>query len=113
VYEVRFAPEAVADIKSLPKNVRNSLKKEIRKLAANPIGPSLDLREPLQAWRSYHWRDYRVIFMIFEDLKTIAIAAVGKRLPGSQTDVYRKLERLAKEGTLAEKILRTLRKRGS
>ena len=110
--QIRFTREAAEDIRALPKNVRNSLKKEIQKLAADPFGPSLELREPLEAWRSYHWGNYRIIFRVFGDLETIAIAAVGKRRPGLQTDVYRKLERLVREGKLAEKILRAIREFG-
>lgn len=109
MYQVRFTREALEDVKALPKNVRNSLKKEIPKLAAHPIGLSLPLREPLEGWRSYHWRNYRIIFMAFEGLQTIAVGAVGKRHPGSQSDIYRKLERLAQEGKLAEKVLKIMR----
>ncbi|MCZ6751540.1 MAG: hypothetical protein O7E51_06905 [Acidobacteria bacterium] len=47
--------------------------------------------------------------MVFDDRETIAVAAVGKRLPRSKLDVYRKLERLASEGKLAQKILAALR----
>ena len=109
MYQVRLIREAVEDVKALPKHVRNSLKKEISKLAANPIGMSLPLRAPLEGWRSYHWRNYRILFMVFDEFETIAVAAVGKRHPGSQTDIYRKLERLAQEGKLAEKVLKILR----
>ena len=109
MYAIRFTQEAVEEVKALPKNVRNSLRKEIRKLAADPLGPSLELRDPLHGWRSYHWQNYRIVFRVLEDWKTVAIAAVGKRLPGSQTDIYRKLERLAREGKLADTLLRAVR----
>ncbi len=108
MYGIGFTAEAHSDIKALPKNVRNSLRKEIEKLAADPVGPSLNLRDPLQGWRSYHWRGYRIIFAVLEDRETVVIAAVGKRLPQSQADVYRRLEGLAKEGKLAEAILRAM-----
>ena len=109
MYQVRFTAAAHADIKSLPRNVQNSLKKEFQKLISDPIAQSLELREPLQGWRSYHWRNYRVIFNVFEGEEVIAVVAVGKRLPQSKTDVYRKLERLVREGKLAERILQTMR----
>jgi mRNA-degrading endonuclease RelE of RelBE toxin-antitoxin system len=109
VYQVRFTRGAVEDVRALPKNVRNSLKKEISQLAANPIGSSLPLREPLAGWRSYHWRNYRIIFVALEQSRTIVVEAVGKRDPGSQSDIYQKLERLAQEGKLAEKLLQILR----
>ena len=107
---LRFSEDAHADIKALPKNVRNLLKKELQKLAANPRGVSLELREPLHGFRSYHWRNHRIIFMISDELETLAVAAGGKRLPGAHADVYRKLEQLACEGKLAEQILSTLRR---
>ena len=110
MYQVRFSAEAHADVRGLPKHVRNSLKKELRRLAADPVGLSLELREPLQGFRSFHWRNYRVVFILSEELKSIAVAAVGQRLPGTNADVYRKLERLAREGKLAEQILLALRR---
>ncbi len=109
MYRILFTPEGKQDVDALPKKVKNSLKKEIQKLAADPRGASMPLREPLECWRSYHWRNYRIIFMLFDDMETIAVAAVGKRLPRSKLDVYRKLERLASEGKLAQKILTALR----
>ena len=109
MYRILFTPEGKQDVDALPKKVKNSLKKEIQKLAADPLGASIALREPLECWRSYHWRNYRIIFMLFDDMETIAVAAVGKRLPRSKLDVYRKLERLASEGKLAQKILAALR----
>ena len=110
MYQVRFSSEAHADIKALPKSIRNSLKKELMKLAADPVNLSLELREPLQGFRSYHWRNYRVVFIVSAELKSIAIAAVGKRIPGTHADVYRKLEQLAREGKLAEQLLSALRR---
>ncbi len=109
MYRILFTPEGKQDVDALPKKFKNSLKKGIQKLAADPHGTSMPLREPLEAWRSYHWRNYRIIFMLWEDTETIAVAAVGKRLPQSKLDVYRKLERLAREGKLAQKILAAIR----
>ncbi len=109
MYRILFTPEGKQDVDALPKKVKNSLKKELKKLAADPHRGSLALREPLEAWRSYHWRNYRIIFMPSADTETIAVAAVGKRLPQSKLDVYRKLERLASEGKLAQKILAAIR----
>ena len=109
MYRILFTPEGKQDVDALPKKLKNSLKKEIQKLPADPHGVSLPLREPLEGWRSYHWRYYRILFMLFDNMETIAVAAVGKRLPQSKMDVYRKLERLAREGKLAQKILAALR----
>lgn len=109
-YLVKFTDEGMADVGGLPKNIRNSLKKEIRgKLAVDPYGHSLELHEPLQGWRSFRYRNYRVVFKIYGDLRAIAIAGIGKRLPQSKSDIYKRLQTLATEGRLAEKILAGLR----
>ena len=110
MYQVRFSAEAHADVRGLPKHIRNSLRKELLKLAADPVGLSLELREPLQGFRSYHWRNYRVVFVLSDELKSIAVAAVGQRLAGTNADVYRKLEQLARKGKLAGQILSVLRR---
>jgi mRNA-degrading endonuclease RelE of RelBE toxin-antitoxin system len=86
------SPTTAGDLKSLPKNVKNFLLKEINaKLAYDPYGHSDPLRDPLEEYRSFHCQGYRVIFLIVDD-KTIAIGAVGKRMPQSVADVYRRLE---------------------
>jgi mRNA-degrading endonuclease RelE of RelBE toxin-antitoxin system len=110
VYDVRLTDEALADVRALPKNVKNFLKKEIsKKLARDPYGRSKELCDPLKGWRSFICGKYRVVFRVYDDLRVIAIAGIGERLPQSQRDVYRKLETLAAEGRLAQKVLRALR----
>ena len=110
MYTLKFTKDAIEDIRRLPKNVRNSLKKEFRaKLAVDPSACSIGFSEPLQGWRSFHWGRYRVVFKVYDDLRAIAVVGVGQRRPGYESDVYRKLEILARKGKLAERILRTLR----
>ncbi len=109
-YRIQFTEDALRDAKSLPKNVRNSLAKELKKkLTKDPAGCSEELRGPLAGWRSFHYRKYRVIFKLYPDLKIIAVAGIGKHSSQSNRDIYRKLELLAKRGRLAESILATLR----
>ena len=110
MYLVQFTDDALVNVRSLPKNVRNRLREEIReKVAKDPYGCSKELREPLEGFRSFSSRDDRVIFKVYEDLRTIGVAGIGKRDPRSQADVYKKLHTLAAEGKLAEKVLATLR----
>ena len=110
MYRPGFTDAALADVKSLPKNIKNVIKKEIReRLSKDPYGCSASLEEPLQEWRSFHCRNYRIVFRVLDDLKVLAIAAIGPRLPQSRADIYRRLESLAKEGRLAERVLATLR----
>lgn len=110
MYDVKFTDDGLADVKALPKHIKNSLKKAITaNLACDPRRHSKELGEPLKGWRSFLFGKYRVVFRIYDDLKTIAIAGVGERRPQSQSDVYRKLEALAAEGRLAQKVLNALR----
>lgn len=110
MYVIKFTEHGLADVKALAKNVRNSLKKDLlKKLAVDPYGTSVELVDPLKGWRSFHWKRYRVVFKVYEEVKTIAIAGVGERSAQSKENVYRQLEALAAQGKLAENILRLLR----
>ena len=109
-YVIQFTDDGLADVKALPKNTKNSLRKEIQeKLARDPYGCSSELDEPLKGWRSFPYRNYGVVFRVYEDLRAIAIAGIGQRLPQSRSDIYKKLEALALEGKLAERVLKALR----
>jgi mRNA-degrading endonuclease RelE of RelBE toxin-antitoxin system len=110
VYQARFTTEALEDIKRLSKNVKNVLRKEISdKLCRDPCGVSYELEEPLRGWRSFRYRNYRVVFQVLDEPRVVAVAAVGERRPQAESDVYRRLEALAKQGRLAGRILATLR----
>lgn len=111
MYVLKFTSDAVADIKALiPKNLKGPLKKELlEKVAINPIGCSHELHEDLDGYRSFRWREYRVVFRIFDDLKAIAVVGVGLRSPQSAENIYRKLEVLARTGELAQGVLFSLR----
>lgn len=110
MYIAQFTPKAIEDIKRLPKNTRTSLKKEFEKtILRDPAGCSDDLTEPLAGFRSFHFRDYRVVYRIYEDLNAIAVVGVGKKTGDPNSDVYKRLESLATSGKLADTVLRTLR----
>lgn len=110
LYTLKFTGEGLADVKALPKNIRNSLKAAlVEKIASDPRNYSTPLTSALKGWWSFCWRDYRIIFKIYDDLKAIAIAAVGKHSKEAQQDVYRKLEALVIQGKLAESTLIALR----
>ena len=109
-YSIFFTAEGLQDAKSLPKNVKNSLKKEIpERLTRDPIGNSLPLNPPLELYRSCHIGEYRVLIYLAEDIRAIAIAGIGKHSEEAKKDVYKKLETLVTRGQLVEKILATLR----
>ena len=110
MYAVKFTSEGLADVKALPKDARNFLRKQILgRLAQEPHRCSKELRHPLEGWRSFHCGNYRIVFRVYDDLQAIAVAAVGRRLPQSPSDVYKRLEALAAQGRLAESVLKVLR----
>ncbi|MFZ0635803.1 MAG: type II toxin-antitoxin system RelE/ParE family toxin [Candidatus Acidiferrales bacterium] len=110
MYCSKFIDEALEDIKKLPKNVRNALKKEFeKKVHVNPVECSEPLFGMLESYRSFHYRDYRVVYRVFEDIRAVSVIGVGKKDKTHRTDLYNRLEDLAKKGRLAEAILETYR----
>jgi len=110
LYIAKFSPEAVAQIKLLPRNTRKALQKEFgRVILKDPAGCSEELTEPLAGFRSFHFREYRIVYRIYEDLNAIAVVSVGKKTNDPSSDVYKRLESLASSGKLADAVLRTLR----
>jgi len=110
VYCSKFIDEALEDIKKLPKNIRNALKKEFeKKVHVNPVECSEPLFGILEAYRSFHYGDYRIVYRVFEDIRAVSVVGVGKKDKAHQTDLYQRLEDLAKKGRLAEAILETYR----
>ena len=80
------------------------------RVAPDPYGCSQALREPPAGWRSFHFGKYRVIYKVFQDLQTIAIAGMGKHNPDAALDIYRRLEAVARTGKLAGTILKVLKR---
>jgi mRNA-degrading endonuclease RelE of RelBE toxin-antitoxin system len=111
VYAIKFTSGAIVDIKTLiPKNLKGPLKKELlERVAIDPIGCSHELHEDLEGYRSFVWQDYRIVYRVFDDLKAVAVVAVGLRSAQSTENVYRKLETLARTGKLAQGVLFSLR----
>src|SRR5712692_1339469 len=93
-YVIRFTDEGLKDVKALPKNVRSHLKREIlKRIGKDPRGCSYELKPPLEKYRSCHIADYRVVFYLAEDIRSVAIAGIGKHSKDVSKDVYKKLER--------------------
>lgn len=106
----KFTAHALEDVKNLPKNVRNALKKEFQtKIHVNPTNCSEALTGLLTGFRSFHFGNFRVVCKIYDDLKAVAVVGVGKKDRDHQTNLYRKLEELAKTGKLADAVLATMR----
>jgi len=104
-----FTAGALPDIKALPKNVRNSFKKEFqKKIHIDPIACSEPLTGPLEDFRSFHHREYRVVYRVFDALRAVSVVGIGKKDEAHQSEIYKKLEALAEKGKLAEAVLRAL-----
>ena len=80
MYTSKFIDEALADVKKLPKNVRNALRGKFKKkIHIDPVGCSEPLEGLLADYRSFHYGDYRVIYRVFEDIKAVSVVGVGKK----------------------------------
>ena len=92
------------------KNVRKALKKEFqKKIHVDPISCSEELSGILGDFRSFHYRDYRVVYRVFADIRTVSAVGLGKKSKDHRTDLYKRLEALAKKGRLADAVLETYR----
>jgi len=110
VYAARFTSEALDNVRDLPKNTRNALKKEFqKKILKEPAGCAEELTGQPAGFRSFHFREYRVVYRVYEDLRAIAVVGIGRKHKDASSDIYRRLEDLAHSGKLADSILRTLR----
>ncbi len=109
-FELRYTPDAAADIKGLDGSVRNQLRKVLeRKLAVNPEGYGLPLRGPLASYWKHQFGNHRVVYRICPEQGVVVVCAVGVRKQGDTEDIYRQLEFVAKTGRLAEQLASVLR----
>ena len=110
MYISKFTSDALEDIKSLPKNVKNALKKQFEEVIHRNPDCSDPLEGQLAGFRSFHFEEYRVVYKVFEDLRGIAVVGVGKKDKDSRySALYQKLEALATSGKLADTVLQTMR----
>lgn len=114
MYTIRFIKPAANDVKSLPKNVRNSLRGELEKIvSANPVDCSEELTGPLSGFRSYHFGEYRVVYKISSGHNLVVIIGIGKKNADHSAVIYKSLESMAKAGKLAGTVLENLRMLGA
>jgi len=110
LYEAKLTDDAIANIRGLKKGLRNSLRKAIeQRVLRDPTGCSEELSEPLAGFRSFHFGDYRLVYRVYADLQTIAVVGVGLRSGDPASDIYKRLERLAYSGRLADRFLARIR----
>ena len=110
-FELRYTPDAAADIKALDGSVRNQLRKVLeKKLAVDPEGYGLPLRGSLASYWKHQCGNHRVVYRIYPQHHVVVVCAVGVRKQGDAQDIYRQLENVAKTGRLAEQLTSVLTK---
>lgn len=109
-FELRYTPDAAADIKALDGSVRNQLRKVLeKKLAVDPEGYGLPLRGSLAGYWKHQFGNHRVVYRIYPQQHVVVVCSVGVRKQGDAEDIYRQLESVAKTGRLAEQLAAVLR----
>jgi mRNA interferase RelE/StbE len=109
-FELRYTPDATADIKHLDGSVRNQLRKVLeKKLAVDPEGYGLLLRGSLASYWKHQFGNHRVIYRVYPEHHVVVVCAVGVRKQGDAEDIYRQLESIAKTGRLAEQLASVLK----
>lgn len=109
-FELRYTPDAAADIKALDGSVRNQLRKVLeKKLTVDPEGYGLPLRRSLAGYWKHQFGNHRVVYRIYPQHNKVVVCSVGVRKQGDAEDIYRQLESVAKTGRLAEQLASVLR----
>jgi mRNA interferase RelE/StbE len=108
-FELRYMPDAAAEIKALDGSLRNRLRKVLeKKLALDPEGYGLPLRGSLAGYWKHQFGNHRVVYRIDPE-RHVVVCAVGARMQGDAEDIYRQLESVARTGRLAEQLASVLR----
>ena len=109
-FELRYTPDAAADIEALDGSVRNQLRKVLeKKLAVDPEGYGLPLRGSLAGYWKHQFGNHRVVYRIYPQHNVVVVCSVGVRKQGDAEDIYRQLESVAKTGRLAEQLAAVLK----
>jgi len=109
-FELRYTPDAAAEIKALDGSVRKQLRKVLeKKLAMDPEGYGLPLHGPLAGYWKHQFGNHRVVYRVYRQRSVAVVCSVGVRKQGDAEDIYRQLESLAKTGRLADQMASVLR----
>ncbi|WP_347359505.1 type II toxin-antitoxin system RelE/ParE family toxin [Bdellovibrio sp.] len=80
MYSVQYLDSVKEDLRGLPKSVKEKLRKAIeKKLMLNPIEFGKPLQYSLKGLRRLRVEDYRIIYQIDLDSKTVLIVKIGHR----------------------------------
>jgi len=109
-FELRYTPDAAADIQSLDGSVRKQLRKVLeKKLAVDPEGYGLPLRGSLAGYWKHQFGNHRIVYRVYPRKNVVVVCAVGVRKQGDVQDIYRQLESAAKSGRLAGQLASVVR----
>jgi len=79
-YQIIYLEEVRQDIANLPKSIASRVKNAIEeKLMTNPIVFGKPLRYSLKGHRRLRVGDYRIVFRIEDDKKTVLVIAIKHR----------------------------------
>ncbi len=96
-YTIYVTPEALQEIKKLPGNVRQRVKKAVRELSDNPR-PSHSKKLDLPDFERELWRlrldNWRILYAITDSERAVDVLAVRKRPPYDYGDLETLLEPL-------------------
>lgn len=80
MFTVQYLDSVKEDLRGLPKSVKEKLRKAIeKKLILNPIEFGKPLQYSLKGLRRLRVEDYRIIYQIEIDTKTVLIVKIGHR----------------------------------
>lgn len=96
-FRVYVTPEALAEIKNLPGNVRQCIRETIRELAKQPqpsYSKQLQFSNPDRQLFRIRLDNWRIVYAVSEGEKAIDVLAVRKRPPYDNGDLVQLLEEL-------------------
>ena len=109
-FELRYTPDAAAEIQALDGSVRIQPRKVLeKKLAVDPEGYGLPLRGSLAGYWKHQFGNHRIVYRIFPEQNIAVVCAVGIRKEGDAENIYRQLESVAKTGRLAGQLASVVR----
>src|SRR5437870_12733601 len=85
-FELRYTPDAAADIKALDGSVRNQLRKVLEKrLAIDPERYGLPLRGPLAGYSKHQFGNHRDDYRIYSQHYAVVVCGVGVHTQDQET----------------------------
>ena len=90
-WRLRFTPEASRLVSNLHPELKKQIKKALNDLRENPYAGK-DLQEELSGFKTQRLKQYRIIYGVNENQKSIQVYYVGRR-----RDVYEQFRQLVSE----------------